>query len=160
KASNHAKMITVATLLARAQLVRLEDELDEKGFPDLDAQRGGTFAEEGFPIFRWDVRIEKIELPSNIGDAAKKAAENRDVEAAATRAGASASGFNPQLSGISGAAGMVMSQFEVIRGAIEQSIRKVTLRVYWPEGRKEESFEVATFITDASKVDVALPGLS
>jgi general secretion pathway protein I len=158
-AANHSKLMTTATLLARAEMVRLEDDLDERGFPDLDDVRGGNFSDDGFANFRWEARIEKIELPGNLADQAQKAAQGPDVQAQADKAGASLGGFNPTTAGIGGAAGVVMSQFEMIRNAIEQSIRKVTLRVYWQEGRLERFLEVTTFQTDASKVDFALPGL-
>src|SRR5262249_41663565 len=158
-ASNHARMMTTATQLARAQMVRLADELDEKGYPDLDDVRNGTFADDGLPLFRWEARIEKIELPGNLADQASKAATDKQTQSAASSAASSLGGFNPTASGIGGAASVVLSQFDMIRNAIEQSIRKVSLRVYWPEGKTEKYIEVTTFETDASKVDQALPGL-
>ena len=157
--SNHARMMTTATMLVRAELVRLEDDLDEHGFPEQDDDRSGTFAEDGFPQFRWDAHIEKIELPSNLGDQATKAATGQQSDAIEKAAGASAGGFNPTSGGVGGAASMILSQFEMIRSAIEQSIRKVTVRVIWNEGRLERSIDAETFFTDASKVDQALPGL-
>jgi len=157
--SNHARMLTTATMLARAEMVRLEDDLDEQGFPEQDDQRGGGYGDDGFASFRWEARIEKIELPSNLGDAAQKAATEKQVAETAEKTAQSLGGFNPTQSGVGGAASMIMSQFEIIRSAIEQSIRKITLRVYWMEGKQEKYIEVETFLTDASKVDQALPGL-
>ena len=157
--SNHARMMTTATMLARAELVRLEDDLDEQGFPEQDDARAGTFAEDGFAQFRWEARIEKIELPSNLGDQATKAATGQQSEAIEKAAGSSLGGFNPTSAGVGGAASMILSQFEMIRSAIEQSIRKVTVRVVWNEGRLERSIDAETFFTDASKVDQALPGI-
>ena len=158
-ATNHARMMTTATQLARAELVRLEDDLDEKGYPDLDDVRQGNFADDGLPMFRWEAHIEKVELPGNLADQASKAATDKQTASAASSAASSLGGFNPSSGGIGGAASVVLGQFDMIRNAIEQSIRKVTLKVYWPEGKIEKFIEVTTFETDASKVDQALPGL-
>jgi hypothetical protein len=158
-ASNHARMMTTATQLARAAMVRLSDDLDEKGYPDLDDVRNGTFADDGLPAFRWEARIEKIELPGNLADQASKAATDKSTQQMAQNSAGSLGGFNPTSGGVGGAASVVLGQFDMIRNAIEQSIRKITLRVYWPEGKIEKYIEVTTFETDASKVDQALPGL-
>jgi general secretion pathway protein I len=158
-ATNHARMMTTATQLARAELVRLEDDLDEKGYPDLDDVRQGNFGDDGLPMFRWEAHIEKVELPGNLADQASKAATDKQSALSSAASSTSAGGFNPTSGGIGGAASVVLGQFDMIRNAIEQSIRKVTLRVYWPEGKIEKYIEVTTFETDASKVDQALPGL-
>ena len=158
-ASNHARMMTTATQLARAQMVRLADDLDEKGYPDLDDVRNGNFGDDGLPMFRWEAHVEKIELPGNLADQASKAANDKQTQSMAQNAAGSLGGFNPTSGGVGGAASVVLGQFDMIRNAIEQSIRKVTLRVYWPEGKVEKYVEVTTFETDASKVDQALPGL-
>ena len=158
-ATNHARMMTTATQLARAELVRLEDDLDDKGYPDLDDTRQGNFADDGLPMFRWEAHIEKIELPGNLADQASKAATDKQTSSLAQSASSSLGGFNPTSGGVGGAASVVLGQFDMIRNAIEQSIRKVTLRIYWPEGKIEKYIEVTTFETDASKVDQALPGL-
>jgi prepilin-type N-terminal cleavage/methylation domain-containing protein len=159
KASTHAKMMTAATFLARAQMSRLEDDLDQNGFPEQEDRRAGSFADDGFPTYRWEAHIEKIELPSNFGDAAQKAATEKQAAAAAQQAATSMGGYNPTSLAAGGAASVILSQFELIRTAIEQSIRKVTLRVVWPEGKRDKSIEIATFFTDPAQVDFALPGL-
>lgn len=46
---------------------------------------------------------------------------------------------------------------EPIRVGLEESVRRVTLRVYWNErGRPEQSVEVVTYLTDPAKLDLAL----
>jgi hypothetical protein len=158
-ATLHSRMMTTATLLARARMVRIDDELDEQGFPEQSDLRSGDFKEDGFADYRWEARIEKIELPGDLAQQAQKAAEGKQAEDIADKVGANAGGFNAAQSGLSGSASMIFGQFDIIRTAIETSIRRVTLRVYWVEGRAEKFLEVTTFITDASKVDQAIPGL-
>jgi hypothetical protein len=46
---------------------------------------------------------------------------------------------------------------EPIRVGLEESVRRVTLRVYWSEhGRPEQSVDVVTYMTDPAKLDLAL----
>ncbi|MFH1132802.1 MAG: hypothetical protein V1754_15825, partial [Pseudomonadota bacterium] len=53
---------------------------------------------------------------------------------------------------------MMGSVFEQIRNALEQSIRRVHLRVIWKEGNKEKSVSVVAYFTDPRKVDDAIGG--
>jgi hypothetical protein len=42
---------------------------------------------------------------------------------------------------------------------LEESVRRVVVKVKWNEpGRPEQSFEVVNFMTDPSKLDMALTG--
>ena len=61
-AANHARMTTAATFLARSRISMMEQSLLEYGFGELDGEDEGTFAEEGFPKFRWYSYVEPIEL--------------------------------------------------------------------------------------------------
>jgi hypothetical protein len=127
----------------------------------MEDNREGDFAEDGHPEFRFEMDIEKIELPTNIGEMAQKASTDKQAEAAAAASASSLGGFNAtQTSGMGGAASVVMGQFEIIRQALEASLRRVSLRVFWNEGKTEHSFEMHTFITDASKVDQSLGNLT
>jgi hypothetical protein len=46
-----------------------------------------------------------------------------------------------------------------IRIGLEESVRRVVVKVKWNEpGRPEQSFEVVNFMTDPSKLDMALTG--
>jgi general secretion pathway protein I len=52
--SNHAytKKLTVATLLARAKMTDLEQELHDEGFSNDDDEESGDFSEEGWSQFK------------------------------------------------------------------------------------------------------------
>src|SRR5262245_892158 len=69
RATNHAKLTTAATFLARGKMIDLEDQILEKGFSTTDEMEEGTFKDQGYPGFRWDSAIERVELPV---DAAQK----------------------------------------------------------------------------------------
>jgi len=150
RATNHAKMTTAATFLARAKMIDVEDQILETGFSTSDENADGTFKEQGYPGFRWESLIERVELPV---DAAKKSQDE-----AADKAKDSS---NPMamLGGFVG--GMMSSFIEPIRLGLQESVRRVTVRVMWDEtGRPNQTLEVVQYLTDPSKLDAALTGVA
>jgi len=149
RATAHARMITTATFLARGRMVSIEDRVIEKGFQDLDEDDEGTFEEDGFPEFRWTSLVEKLELPSEAAQAAQTAAGNK-----AQSAGQKAD----PMSALTGMVGGLMGIFfEPIRVGLEESIRRVTLTVWWTErARPEQSVEVTMYVADPSRLDMAM----
>lgn len=145
RATTHSHMITTATLLARGKMVSMEDTIIEKGFQDLTEEAEGTFEEEGFPLFSWTSVVQKIELPSDIGAKAQQSAGE-------------ASQKKDPMQALTGMIGGMMGMFiEPIRVGLEESVRRVTLRVFWNErGRPEQSVDVVMYATDPAKLDLAL----
>ncbi len=142
RSTNHAKMTTAATFLARTRMVEIEDEILDNGFTDNDESAAGTFRDSGYPQFRWESIIERIDLPS---DMATKA---RDQSSAATM------DAKDPMSLMTGFMGGMMSSFiDPIRLGLQESVRKVTVRVLWDEhGRLNQTFEVVQYLTDPSKL--------
>jgi len=149
RSTNHAKMTTAATFLARTKMVEIEDEILDNGFTDNDESKSGTFRDLGYQQFRFDTLIERIELPS---DLAQKA---RDQSTSDTK---DAKDPMSMLTGFMG--GMMSSFIDPVRLGLQESVRKVTVRVLWDEhGRRDQSFEVIQYLTDPAKLDLALnPG--
>jgi general secretion pathway protein I len=145
RSTTHSQMITTATFLARGKMVSLEDTIIEKGFQDLDEEDEGTFEEDGFPSFSWSSSIEKIELPSDVAEKAQQSAGE-------------ASQKKDPMQALTGMVGGLMGAFiEPVRIGLEESVRRVTLRVWWNErGRPEQSVDVVTYVTDPAKLDLAL----
>ena len=54
RATNHAKMTTAATLLARGKMIDIEDSVLENGFSTDNESDKGTFRDQNFPSFRWE----------------------------------------------------------------------------------------------------------
>jgi general secretion pathway protein I len=148
RATNHAKMTTAATFLARTKMVDLEDQILDQGFIDTTDTASGTFKEVGYPQFSWESVIERIELPADMGQQAKDQAVTQQQDA------------KDPMSMLTGFMGGMMSSFiEPVRIGLQESVRKVTVRIYWNEhGRKEQSFEVVQYLTDPSKLMLAVPG--
>lgn len=149
RATNHAKLTTAATFLARGKMIDLEDTILEKGFTSSDELADGTFKEQGYPHFRWDSAIERVELPV---DAAQKQRDEAQDKAKDST--------NP-MSMMTGFLGGMMSSFiEPIRLGLQESVRRVTVRVMWDEtGRPNQTLEVVQYLTDPSRLDAAMGGL-
>ena len=151
--TNRAKMITVATFLARAKIVEIEDRVLIEGFIDFDDERKGDFSAEGYPDLTWESNVERVRLPLDLAQKAQQA--SADVTQNATNVGSQ----NPLqfMAGFMG--GFMSTLMDPIRIGLEESVRRLSVRVYWNEyGRKPQTFEVVTFLTDPAKLDMALTG--
>jgi general secretion pathway protein I len=145
RSTNHAKMTTSATLLARTKMVDIEDQILDNGFTDNDETAAGSFKDLGYPQFRWETSIERIELPSDLAQRSRDQATTQSQDA------------KDPMSLLTGFMGGMMSSFiEPIRNGLQESVRKVTVRVIWDEhGRQDQNFEVVQYLTDPSKLDAA-----
>jgi prepilin-type N-terminal cleavage/methylation domain-containing protein len=144
-ASYHARMTTAATFLARTRISMMEQELLETGFAELDGKLEGNFAEDGYARFRWDSNVERIELPADSGQKVQQASTNATLS------------NNPMemLSGFMG--GFMATLMDPIRLGLQESVRKVTVRVKWNEpGKAEQVIEVVSFLTDPSRLETAV----
>jgi general secretion pathway protein I len=148
RSTNHAKMTTAATFLARNKMVDIEDEILDQGFTDNEETGEGTFRDLGYPQFRWETAIERIDLPADLSTKARDEATTDKMDA------------KDPMSMLTGFMGGMMSGFiDPIRIGLQESVRKVTVRVLWDEhGRRDQSFEVVQYLTDPAKLDISLTG--
>lgn len=152
RAANRAKWITVATMLARYKMVEVEDELFEEGFSDFEEEDDGDFKEEGFEKLTWELKVDKVELPANmdqqgLGDALGVGDDTTGGENESPQSGMLAMGTQ-----------MLAKQFEMIRNVLEQSIRRVQIKVAWKEGSRAQAVTVVGYFTDPRKIDAAAGG--
>lgn len=151
--TNRAKLMTVATFLARAKIVEIEDRVLIEGFIDFDDERKGDFSNEGYPNITWDSIIERVRLPVDLAKQAEQA--SADMSQNASNVG----NQNPLqfMAGFMG--GFMSTLMDPIRMGLEEAVRRVTVRVYWQElGKPQQTFEVVTFMTDPARLDMALTG--
>jgi general secretion pathway protein I len=141
-------MTTAATFLARNKMVDIEDEILDQGFTDNEEMGEGTFRDLGYPQFRWETAIERIDLPADLSTKARDEATADKMDA------------KDPMSMLTGFMGGMMSGFiDPIRIGLQESVRKVTVRVLWDEhGRRDQSFEVVQYLTDPAKLDISLTG--
>jgi general secretion pathway protein I len=162
RASHRAKLLTIATGLARAKMLDLEEELLRTGFQETAEEMEGDFSEEGQPRFTFAALVEKVELP----DAAELAAgmEGEDEKPAGSTPPPSPLDEKNQenLLGLAGGsssgalgAGMVQLYFPLVRPVLENAIRKVSLEVRWKIGGEQDSLKVIAFFTDTKAIDLA-----
>jgi len=150
RATYHAKLLTTATFLARAKMSDMEDVILVDGFVDADQEDGGDFSASGRPEFRWKSLIQKIELPADLAQKAQDANQTSMEENSSNPLAA--------MSGLMG--GFMTTLIEPIRVGIEESVRRVSVEVFWSEaGRPEQSFKVDTFMTDPAKLDMAVAAI-
>ncbi len=145
RASQHARMVTAATFLARTKISSLEQTIMELGFSEVEGEDEGDFSEEGFPRYKWYAAVERVKLPPSATQQVEQAASKKITST------------NP-MEILSGFMGNYMSMLmEPIRVALEESVRRVTVKITWSEpGRPEQSFELVNFLTDPSKLNTAL----
>jgi prepilin-type N-terminal cleavage/methylation domain-containing protein len=147
RATQHARMMTAATFLARTKISSLEQNILEVGFSEMEGEDQGDFTEEGFPRFKWYAAVERVKLPASATQQVEQTAQKKTQST------------NPMeiLAGFMGSfATMLM---EPIRVGLEESVRRLTIKVKWNEpGRPEQIFEIVNFLTDPSKLDMAMQG--
>jgi general secretion pathway protein I len=156
RASHKAKLVTIATGLARAKMLDLEEELYRTGFQETAEEMEGEFDDVGQPKFSWHATIEKVQLPA--------AQQLEGTEGAAAPPPAPGDEKNEEdLLGLAGGsssgalgASMVQLYFPLIRPVLEAAIRKITLEVRWKIGKDQEVLKVISFYTDNKAIDQAI----
>ncbi len=170
--ASRAKMLTVASMLARAKMNEIEFDLKHDGFSDFEEEECGDFSDDeygGLAKFKWCYTIEKIELPENLDLQSMLGGQGGDQEDAEGGSpsgapvgpmggvlgmlggGAFGSGGSSPMGGM--AASLLASQFGIIRNVIEQAIRRIILTVSWPDGASEKSLTLVLYITDPDVVE-------
>jgi general secretion pathway protein I len=148
RATNHAKLTTAATFLARNKMSDIEDQILYEGFSTETENDKGTFKDEGreYDKFRWETSIERIELPTDMTQKTQDMAKESANEA------------KDPMAMMSGFLGGVMSAFiEPIRVGLQESVRKVTVRVFWDEnGRRDQTIEIVQYLTDPSQLEKSI----
>ncbi len=154
--ARRAKDLGIAVELARGKMYDIEEMLLQDGFQELDQTEDGDFGDEGWKRYKWEYKVEKIELP---GLGALQAAEGAEGEVAGDDSGSAGLGLGggQDSSGMAGF-GLVASQFEMISNVLERSIRRVTLTVTWKSGDWDEKTVVVCYFTNPQGVNEALAG--
>lgn len=143
----YSKRVTVATLLARSKMADIESHFIQEGFTsDFDQRMQGDFSEEGWGDFRWEAEIVRADL-----DAANATALIETLfegflggaEKQQDLGGGPVPDLSPYLQSMRP---MVEAQLTQLIETMKESIREVRLRVFWKEGRSEDSVDVVTHL--------------
>jgi len=146
----YAKRLTVATMLARAKMTDLEQELYDKGFDADDQERSGDFKTEGWDSFTWKAQILAPRTtnvsPDKLIEAlfGIPAGPNGGIAGLAALFGGGRDGgvssLTSQLSSLPQAA----SSGALPPGATGPSGLQIHLTVSWKEGTRTESIDLVT----------------
>jgi len=148
RATNHAKLTTAATFLARTKMSDVEDDVLYNGFSTETETDKGNFKDEGkgYERFSWDTTIERIELPTDMMQKTQDAATKSSQESK-----------NPMELMSSFFGGMMSAFIDPIRIGLQESVRKVSVRVMWDEnGRPDQMIEVVEYLTDPAQLEKAM----
>ncbi len=157
KVHHRARKTTVATLLARCKMAEIEEHLGEEGMPALEeAGSDGCCEDAEQDGYSCDWTVTRVELPEPAleGDALGLGGEETEEPGAPDPAELASGGTS--IEDILGGAGVggegdVMGQlamqyaYPVLKPAIEEQVRRITVTVKWQEGSREHSFDVVQY---------------
>jgi general secretion pathway protein I len=155
----YSRRATEATLLLRAKMNDLEDQLHKDGFSDFDDDKRGTFDDEGAPNFSWraeilkpDIQLDAAQLLGLFGMGPNKPGDSPNA------AGTSSTASNPLQQGLAAAAsmlgssggaaaamaggpiaGVLQGQAQSFIETLKKSVREVRVTVSWRDGKDERS---------------------
>lgn len=165
QASNYARRITVATLLARSKMLDVELELQDDGFSENDKEDDGDFSEEGFAELKWHVTIRKVEVDIGQllggflgGEVSAESLPNQMQTlmagmngGEAPEAGDEAAGGSEMMKMLGG--GQMEIMFKQVGETLSDAIREITLEISW--GRKgidEENVKFVQYVTTTGRL--------
>ena len=134
--AGRARDLTIATLLARAKMVDVEQRLFDEGFTMGDLEDNGDFTEEGHALFKWHYKVSEVEFDlSSLGDLCGSA-----LAVGGEEGEDEGGGCEGMLSGLGG-------PLSSLTGDVAQAVRAVDLVVTWPVGKFEESLSLRSLAT-------------
>ncbi len=145
-----ARHLQIATLLARGKMVSVQDHYEWKGFAPTDESDDGSFEEEGHPEIKW--RLE-IRAPQGTIDADQllRSLTGTDLQGLLSQASQGSQGQGQaqaqaplQTSPLAPLQAILQPTLARLAENVKKGLREVRLTVSWPEGGRDESFEVKT----------------
>ncbi len=127
-----ARALTIASILARAKMVDIEQKLFDQGFTSGEDTDEGDFKEEGHADYRWKYRVS--ELTIDLGGISNLCAGFAEDDEAAQ------GDCQSVLSSLGGS-------FDMFTDELEQSLRLVELTVSWTDGKFTETMAVKGLVT-------------
>jgi general secretion pathway protein I len=170
--AQRAQNLSVATNLGRCKMSEIELQLQKEGYPSSDLNEDGTCCEEEeSKDYQCSWKIEKVELPqpASIGGGDGGLDDPGGLGAMGVLAGAGAGlgggsegmgdgGLGALASALTGGAAMggtqgmapiVMSMvYPDLKPMLEASIRKVTVKIEWREGKNKKDLEFTQYLTN------------
>lgn len=154
----YSKRLTVASLLAKAKMTDLEQQLYDDGLPPDDDEESGDFSDEGWPNYKWRAKILAPQTDQVSPDQLIGALFNLPTDmmgeggiagmlgGGAAAAAAGGAGADPMagLAALGPMGAMAQTQFTQMLEQVGQSVREVHLTVSWKDGDQVDSIDLVT----------------
>ena len=150
----YARDLSVATLLARGKMAEMEEKFEDSGFTDFDQMEEGNFSDQGQPGMRWklDLRKPTAELTAErilgafLGGGEDLGAQEMLGKLMGGGSGSTGGKGGPASGSPGGLLGGVMQgQVNAFAEELKKSVRQVSLRVTWKDGKVEQGFSLDTY---------------
>lgn len=171
EASNYARGVTVATLLARSKMLDIEQELQKDGFGDDEKTFDGDFSEEGFQTVTWRAVARPVEIDVTPliegflgGEVSTESLPDQmtnflgalngrsvDETGALPDAALSEEVQGGDLAKLLGG-GQIEAIFKQISETLGNSIREITLEITWGKGYDEETIKFVQYLTTTGRL--------
>lgn len=134
-----AQNISIATQLARLQLVECKKETHKVLSSVSDLKLEGDFSELGYEKFKWECHAPKFNMKTPSATQLEERAKKKATEAKKADAGASASTMSPILS--------------LITDSLSNAVRELVVIVRWGEEEAADEVRVATHVIDIAPMN-------
>lgn len=123
QATDKARRVTVAAMLAKRTMVQAEMDFEGKTFNDLKESESGNF-ESPFESYQWTRTIKEVEFPNlSPGKEASKLAGGDDPNANSN---------NDMMT-------------SMVTGFLSKGLREVTVSIRWPRGKGFQEMSVTQY---------------
>ena len=147
-----ARNTNTAALLARCKMGEIEEQIAKEGFPAIDDRGQDECCEDAeMEGFSCEWIVERIELPDmgaedeegegGPGGAFSDVVGDEDAQSAALDSALSGGMSSDGLSEMA-----ISIAYPVLKGSLEEQVRRAEVKVKWNEGSREVSFDVVQYL--------------
>lgn len=171
EASNYARGITVATLLARGKMLDLEIELQKDGFGTTEKTFDGEFSKEGFPGVSWRAIARPVDIditplvesffggelsPDNLPEQMQSFVGALNGEALGADGAVVDESLQETVQGGDVAqllgGNQTEAMFKQISEVLAESIREISLEIAWGQGLDRETIKFVQYLTTSGRL--------
>lgn len=138
--ANRARSLSIATQLARLQLVECKREAQKIIASASDFKMEGDFRELGNEQYTWECHAPKFNMKTPSASQVEKTAKNKAPDAQKQGMATTQSAVSPVLS--------------LITDTLSNSVRELAVIVRWNDGNAAEELRVVTHVVDLAAMNV------
>lgn len=134
KLASESRNISIATQLARMQLLECQREVKKDIASASDISLEGDFSEQGFPKFKWECHAPRFNMKTPSASDLEQGLKKNSPESAKKDVGATSTVSAPFIA--------------MITDALGDSVRELMVIVRWMETTVEDELRVVTHVID------------